>query len=215
MNNTMRFLLLSFCAALLLPLSAAAQFDEEGHATDFDGELRWPEVPDPPEGAPNARLAVYFDLVRRTRSFHAEPNQPFEFFLVAHNPHMGVLSWELSLDVPEGIKILGQEIEGVQIGNPGEYIVSTRPEQCQFGDQVILAKFTGMVQEEGLGDLAIRIGPLERSSMREEPAPCYVICRPEKEIRPFDFDELPAVVNPVDLRIEDEEKPDFLKPVRG
>ena len=203
------------CAALLLPGVAAAQFDDEGHATDFDGELRWPKVPDPPEGAPDASVAVYFDLVNRTRSIHAEPHKPFNFYLVAHNPHMGILSWELKLDIPAEINVVGQEIEGVHIGNPGEYIVSTRPEQCQFGDQVILAKFTGMVLEAGLSDLAIRVGPIAQSSLTDPPAPCYVICRPEKEIRPFDYEELPAVVNPVKLRIEDEDKPDFLKPVRG
>jgi hypothetical protein len=215
MSRVLRSLALASAILLLLAGGSHAQSDDEAHATDFDGVLRWPEVPDAPEGAPNARLAIYFDLVSRTRTIHAEPNTPFHFYLVAHNPHMGILSWETRVEVSEGLHIVGEELEGLRVGGEGEYIVSTLPQDCQVGDQVVLVKFTGLVLEEGLNDLAIRIAPIARSTLTDPPVPCYVVCRPSKEIRPFDHDELPAVVNPVELRIDDRQKPDFLKPVRG
>ena len=66
-------------------------------------------------------------------------------------------------------------------GAEGEYIVSTRPEQCQFGDQVVLAKFTGILVDEGLrvhGVTALRVidaSVMPHITSGNTNAPTYVI----------------------------------------
>jgi len=183
--------------------------------TDFDGDLRMPIVDPPPEGAPDARLKVFFDPVGKTRTRHAEAYLPFEFYIVAEGSHYGVVGWEALLTLDEGLEIVGEKLEGVRLGGPGEYIVGIRPDSCKVGASVILATVTAVVRGEGMNDLKIRLGPVEKPSVHDPPRAGYVICHPDKSLRPFVVDEISAVVNPREIQLDRPKQLDIFKPVKG
>ena len=208
--------------ALVLMLSTIgpvmAQEPSQGEqSTDFDREIEWPEFPDPAEDAPVARIAVYFDPVGRSRMLSPEPNEPFEFYLVAHDPHVAVLAWEVSLQIDEGVTIIEEDLlGGMNLGGDGLYRVGLLPENCHAGAQVELARFRAIVTDPSATDVVIRLGPVQGPSLSDPPRPAYATCRENAELRPFLWDEIAAVVNPVDVRIESEDRSDDLfAPQRG
>lgn len=200
---------------LISAIALLGSANAQEHATDFDRDIRWTKVQPPADDAPNARLKVFFDPVGETRSRHAEPYLPFDFYIVADGPHYGVLGWELKLSLDEGMEIISEELIGIRLGGPGEYIVGMRPDSCKVGARVTLAKVTAVVRAAGLRDLKIRLGPVEKSSLHDPPRPGYVVCLQEKSILPFDVEEVSAVVNPEKLILDKPKHPDLFKPVKG
>jgi hypothetical protein len=211
------------CFLLAAPLAAAQpsstakpdSAQSEEHFTETDGELIWPQLPEPPVGAPDARLAIYFDLVGRTRSRAVAPNEPFEFFLVAHDPHLPIIGWEAKVSVDAPLRILQEEMTGLNVGAEGEYRVGLKPMQCLEGSVVVLARFSAMQLGPGQ-DLVIHISPVKQSTMRDPDRPGYVMCRQPLEARAFAFENVAAVVNPAKIRLPDERPAsDRFKPARG
>jgi hypothetical protein len=218
--NATRFLILAGLALGSAPSWAqapagtdSAQTDE--HFTEFDQELTWPKLPEPPVGAPDARLAVYFDLVGRTRSRAAGLHEPFEFFLVALDPHLPIVGWEAKVTVDEPLQILEEELVGLNVGKGGEYRVGLKPMECLEGSVVVLARFRANQLELG-ADLVIHVSPVAQSTVRDPDRPGYVMCRRPLEARPFQFENTAAVVNPLKLKLPDERPAaDRFQPARG
>jgi hypothetical protein len=87
--------------------------------------------------------------------------------------------------------------------------------ECLSGSVVVLAKFRAIQLGAGQ-DLVIHVSPVAQSTLRDPDRPAYVMCRKPLEARPFQFESLAAVVNPVQIKLPDERPAsDRFRPARG
>jgi len=175
----------------------------------------FPQYPDPDPYGPPATMAIYFDLVRRTRSCHVEPNTPFQFFVVAHDSQVAVRGWEAKIVIDPRIKIISKKFTGFNVGQGDNWFVGLRPEECLAGQTVVLVEFTAMVVEDSLSDLVLGLGPTDRSSFNP-PSPGYLLCRPDDQLLTYAACDTCAVVNPVHIQLHDKSMiQDILEPAKG
>lgn len=217
---TVLFLLastLGTAAAVTEPDPAEGEDGEYPEALEVRDDTVYPEFPDAPADAPEARLRVVFDLVSMSTEIHAEARTPFDFYVVAHDVQVALRAWEAHVVVDPRLLVIEREFDGLNVGRDNEIITALKPRNCKVGTPITLARFRAMVPEEGLTDLVIGLGPIGRSSF-DPPTPGYLICRPGSDLRTFAACDTCAVVNPASVRPEtDEESPlsDILQPIRG
>jgi len=194
-----------------------AGIEDPPRALDVDDDTVYPEFPDAPPDAPEARLRVYFDLASREQMLSVPVNQPFEFYVVAHDVQIALRGWEARVIVDSRIKVLEREVEGLNVGKGDEFLVGLKPKNCKSGETFVLARYRCLLTEEGLQDLVIGLSPTGRSSF-DPPRTGYLVCRPGADLRAFDHCDTCAVVNPVNVRPpsdEDDPLQELLKPLRG
>ena len=224
----------SLCSVLLLPtLAGSVAAASQQQATEdppraFQGrdDDVYPEFPDAPPDAPRARLEIVFDEISGSRELAVEPMQPFEAFVVAHDVQIALRGWEATLEIDPRLRLLEKEVlADLDIGQGNEVSAALKPRNCLSGTPITLARLKLMVTEPGQSDLVLGLGPIARPSVPEGvdgegPTPVYLVCRPGADLRPFDYCEICAVVNPREVRPEvpeDEADPlgDLLRPARG
>ena len=218
-----RWALISAVALSSLILASgvpAQESKDEGPQLDIKDPTVYPEFPDAPEDAPTARLRVVFDQVSRSTALSVEPHVPFDFWILAHDVQIALRAWEGRLVTDPRLIILERDVEGLNLGRGDEMRSAFKPVECKSGPSIVLARFRAMVTEPGLTDLVIGLGPVQTRASLDPPVACYLICRPGKDLRPFDTCETCAVVNPVAVQPEvdaQDESPlrDILAPVRG
>jgi hypothetical protein len=190
---------------------------EPPRALDVDDDTVFPEFPDAPPDAPEARLRIYFDLASREQMLAPDVHEPFVFHVVAHDVQIALRGWEARVVVDPRIKVLERDVEGLNVGRGDEFLVGLKPKNCKSGETMILATYRCMLAEEGLQDLVIGLAPTQRSSF-DPPRAGYLVCRPGADLRTFDHCDTCAVVNPVQVRPSAEDQgplQDLLEPLRG
>ncbi len=230
MNSLFCLFTLSAVVGLLCsPAPSHAQDEPESVPRAFQGQddSVYPEFPAPAADAPTARLRMVFDLVSGAQELSVQPLQPFEVYVVAHDVQIAVRGWEAALVIDPRIRVLERDIPAeVNMGKGNEVFAALKPSDCLSGNPVVLARLQLMAMEEGLTDLVLGLAPYSRPSTptvptdMEGPMPVYLTCIPEVDIRPFDFCHTCAVVNPVSVRPERDEKAqdpvrELLKPQRS
>jgi hypothetical protein len=226
----MRSTILTFVLLLwaVVPATAQDRSDEEDPPRAFQGldTSEFPEYPDAPPGAPDARLRIVFDLVSRGQEIAAEPNQPFDVYLIAHDVQVALRGWEARVQIDERLTVVESQIlADVNVGQWPEVYAAVKPEDCQSGETIVLAQMKMMLTEPAT-DVVLGLAPTSRPSAPtvetdlEPPTPVYLVCRPGKDVRPFDYCETCAVVNPREVEPERDEdsRPDaesLFDPVSG
>ncbi len=200
--------------ALILLLALPATAQETGADEDppraFQGQesTRFPDYPDAPPGAPDARLRIVFDLVSRDQEIAAEPNEPFDVYVIAHDVQVALRGWEARLQIDERLTVVeSQLLAEVNVGQWPDVYAAVKPADCQAGATIVLAQMKMMLTESAT-DVVLGLAPASRPSAPtvetelEPPTPVYLVCRPGKDIRPFDYCETCAVVNPLEIEAE-------------
>lgn len=206
--------------------AAGAAGDEPEHATDIDDATVYPEFPDAPADAPMARLRLVFDLVSGDQVLRAEPNHPFEVYVVAHDVQVALRAWEARLVLDPRLLLLNKDIDAeLDLGKGPEVRAALKPRDCKSGTPLVLGHFTLMYTEVGAEDMVLGLAPADPASRPtgaaegDPPTPVYLVCRPGKDLRPFDACEVCAVVNPATVEPERDAPASpldaVLRPVKG
>lgn len=186
---------------LLLAPSAFAQTDEA-----FEGEqVHWPEFEDAPADAPTARIGFVFDEVSRRREAAIVVGEPVEVLLVAWDVQVALHAWEAGIDIDERLKVIETEyFADLHMENDGDVRAMLKPENCKASAAITLARYKLLLTEPA-NDLVlgIRAAAIPTAVTSEAdvsaPTPVYQVCREDKDMRPFLFSPVSAVLNPVQV----------------
>lgn len=207
----------------LLVASGTALAEDPPRAASGSGSVVFPEFPDPPADAPEARLRIVFDLVSMDQEIAVEPNQPFDAYVVALDVQIALRGWEARIVVDERLTVLEKELlADVNVGTWPEVYAAVVPANCWPEAKIQVARLRLMLTEAAT-DVTLGLAPASRPSAPtvptelRQPSPVYLVCRDDNGLRPFDYCDTCAVVNPVRVRPEtDVEKTDDLfGPARG
>ena len=215
-----------FIALSLFLASPTLAGDEPGRA--FEGlDVVWPQFEDAAVDAPTARIGFVFDPVSRSREAAISVGEPVEVLLMAWDVQVALNAWEARLEFDPRLTVVSSEyIADLHMDHDGDIRAMLKPENCKSSPEIILARFT-LLLLEGEGDaldLVLRIGPAKILTVvtvetdAPTPAPVYQICRYDKDIRPFLFAPVNAVLNPSGVHPDpvEGEAPRFSPaPVRG
>ena len=194
----------------LLFSSASAGGQEQPDPVDpppaFEGtKVVWPEFADPPEGAPTARVGFVFDPVLRTREAAITVGEPVEVLLVAWDVQVALHAWELNISIDPRLTVIQRDLEcDLHLDlEDGDLLAMLRPEHCKASSEIVLARYQLLLTDaEDSADLVLGIGPTAKPSRITVesdvpwPSPVYQVCRRGKDVRPFLFSEVSAVLNP-------------------
>ena len=200
--------------AILFAIGGPARGEDPPQAFQGDDPTAFPEYPDPPADAPEARLRIVFDLVSMDQEIAVEPNQPFEAHVLAHDVQIALRGWEATIVVDERLAVLEKEILGdINVGRWPEVFAALVPANCEAGATIQVARLRLMLTEPAT-DVTLGLAPTSRPSAitvpseLRQPSPVYLVCRDDDGLRPFDYCDTCAVVNPVEVRPEvDAEEP--------
>lgn len=192
----------------------------------FEGqEVVWPEFEDAAPGAPTARIGFVFDPVSRSREASINVGEPVEVLLMAWDVQVALNAWEARLEFDPRLTVASSEyIADLHMDHEGDIRATIKPENCRSSPEIILARFTLILLGDDASDLVLRIGPARTPTVvtaetdAPMPAPVYQICRWDKDVRPFLFAPVNAVLNPVSVHPDPVEGdvPRFSpEPVRG
>jgi len=192
--------LLSFL--LLVLLAPVARAEDPPRAFQGQDDTIYPEFPDADPDAPIARLRIVFDQVSQTQEIAAEPNVPFEAYVLAHDVQIALAGWETKLLIDERLTVLNRELVAeINVGKGNEVYAAVKPKDCKSGKTILLAKLTLMLTEPAT-DVTLGLAPASKptattaKSPFDGPTPVYLVCRKEPDVRPFDYCTTCAVVNP-------------------
>lgn len=191
----------------------------------FEGQdVIWPEFEDSAPDAPTARMGFVFDPVSRSREASIGVREPVEVLLMAWDIQVAWSAWEAHLEFDPRLTIAATEyLSDLHMDDEGDIRAVVKPENCKSSSEIILARFTLILLEEA-SDLVLRIGPARIPTVvtvetdAPTPTPVYQVCRYDKDVRPFLFAPVNAVLNPVSVHPDpvEGEAPRFSpKPVRG
>lgn len=204
----MRHVVIVLLAALV---AAPAWAEDPPRAFQGQDDTVFPEFPDAPADAPTARLRIVFDTVSRAQEIAAQPNVPFDAYVVAHDVQIALRGWEATLLIDERLTVISQELTAdVNVGQSPEIFAALKPKNCKSGETIVLAHLRLLLREPAT-DVTLGLAPTSRPSAvtvetdLEGPTPVYLVCRPEADVRPFDHCTTCAVVNPEQVHPERDE----------
>ena len=190
------------CTVVAFALAAPSRAEDPPRAFQGQDDTVYPEFADAPADAPTARLRIVFDLVSRSQEIAAEPNVPFDAYVLAHDVQIALRGWEAKLLIDERLTVLSKQLlADVNVGQGDEVFAALKPRNCESGETIVLAELKLMLTEPAT-DLTLGLAPTDRPSQPtvasdvEGPTPVYLVCRPETDVRPFDYCSTCAVVNP-------------------
>jgi len=129
-------------------------------------------------------------------------------YVIAHDVQVALRGWEARLQIDERLTVVeSQLLAEVNVGQWPDVYAAVKPADCQAGATIVLAQMKMMLTESAT-DVVLGLAPASRSSAPtvetelEPPTPVYLVCRPGKDIRPFDYCETCAVVNPLEIEAE-------------
>lgn len=194
---------------VLLAGPAVAQ-DSSGDEPEpaFQGtEIVWPEFGDAPDDAPTARIGFVFDPVQRTREASITVGEPVEVLLVAWGVQVALHAWEANVRIDPRLTVIERDLEAdLHLDlQDGDLLAMLEPENCNPSREIVLARYQLLLMEEGAEDLVLGLGPIAKPTEltvetdAPRPSPAYQVCRKDKDIRPFLYDEVSAVLNPVNV----------------
>ena len=201
---------LSLVVAFALIVVAAAARAEDPPPRAFQGQDNtiFPEYPDAPPDAPTARLRMVVDVVSRDQEIAVEPNEPFDVYIVAYDVQIALRGWEARLVIDDRLTVLETEIlADVNVGQGKEIYAAVKPQNCEAGDEIVVGRMKLMLAEPAT-DVVLGLAPTNRPSEPtvetdvEGPTPVYLVCRPEADVRPFEYCEVCVVVNPRQIEPE-------------
>ena len=143
--------------------------------------------------------------------------EPVEVLLVAWDVQVALLAWEAGISFDERLHVIETEyLADLHLDQEGNVRAIFKPENCKASPEIVLARFKLLISEEA-NDLVLGLGPaIPTTGLTVEtdaplPAPVYQVCREEKDMRPFLFSEVSAVLNPVTVHPDpvEGEKPRF------
>lgn len=214
----MRSLILAVLLVLLTaPVGTRAQSTDA--PTAGRKEVVWPELPDSPPDAPMARIGFAFDPVSDTNEAAAALKTPVDVYVMAWDVQVGLYCWEAHLTFDPRLTILETEyMADLHLDKDGDVRAMIQPEDCAGSGRTVLARFKVVLLEEEATDLVFGIGPCAQPSRINgatddtEPTPVYLVCRPGKDVRPFQYSAVSAVLNPVSVHPEfsPKSKPHFV-----
>jgi hypothetical protein len=214
----------SIFIALILFLASPALAGTEPVPAQQRQEVAWPEFEDAPPDAPTARMGFVFDPVSRDREAAIIVGEPVEVLLVAWDIQVALMAWEAHFEFDPRLTVVSTEyFADLHMEGDGDVRATLKRENCKSATEIILARFTVILLEDG-SDLVLRIGPAKIATVvtaetdAPTPAPVYQTCRNEKDVRPFLFAPINAVLNPASVHPDpvEGETPVFSpKPIRG
>jgi hypothetical protein len=185
------------------PASTTPQDPHAGHAHAASGTPPDPPAagtaePAPAQGPPPT-LDIVFDTVSDERAISAELNVPFEFSVVARHAQGGIAGWEAHVIVDKRLAVLERKVPGLNMA-PGEdnWQVGLG-ENCQEGDEVVLARYKAIMWVEGATDMVLGLSAIPRSSFNPA-SPGYLTCLRQGDIRTMSAADTLAVVNPLRVK---------------
>lgn len=213
----------------MLPgLATAQDATDEQPEPAFEGtQIVWPEFPDADPDAPTARIGFVFDPVQRTREASITKGEPIEALLVAWDVQVALHAWEARIKIDPRLTVIERKIDcDLHLDlEDGDLLAMLRPEHCNPSKEIVLARYKLMLLDDSdADDLVLGVGPIEKHSKvtvttdAPSPSPVYQVCRKGKDVRPFLFSEVSAVLNPVNVHPEpiEDEAPRFAPaPVRS
>ncbi len=186
-------------------------------ALEVRDDTIYPEFPDSPPDAPTPRLRIVFDLVSGATERHVEPEEPFEFFVVAHDVQVALRAWEAKIVLDPRILVVERVFDGMNVGRDDEIVTALKPQDCKWGTPITLVRFKAILPPGESNDLVLGLAPIDKSSF-DPPSPGYLVCRPEPDLRAFDACDTCAVINPQHVRPPSDRPSSLdaiLRPVKG
>jgi len=213
-----------FIALMILFLASPTLAGDDPAPAPKSPEGGWPEFEDAAADAPTARIGFVFDPVSRSREASITVGEPVEVLLMAWDIQVALKVWEARLEFDPRLTVAATEyICDLHMEDEGDIRAMLKSKNCKSSAEIILARFTLILLEDA-SDLVLRIGPAKLPTVvtaetdAPTPAPVYQICRQEKDVRPFLFAPINAVLNPASVHPDpvESEAPGFSpKPIRG
>jgi hypothetical protein len=127
-------------------------------------------------------------------------------------------AWEARVTIDPRLTVIERDLNcdlHLDLEN-GDLLAMLRTENCNPSAEIVLARYKVLLLEEA-NDLVFGLGPIAKPSQVTadsdvpSPSPAYQVCRPDKDVRPFRFSEISAVLNPVDVHPDpiEGERPKF------
>lgn len=149
-----------------------------------------------------ARLAIYFDLISRSRSLAIKPGERVKFSVVAESSAGGIKAWEARVVLGEGITVIDRQADGLNVGGSLDEWRVGLGKQCKQEQEIVLATYTVTVAPNAGHDLVLGLAPVSNASL-DPPAPCYLACEGLHDLRAFAYADTAAVINPERVRLQD------------